>query len=377
MHHKFLVVDGQSVIVSTANFTTSDVHGDFSNPETRGNANSLVRLQSPELAALFTEEFNILWGDGPGGRPDSRFGVKKPFRPVQQLQLGDAIVELQFSPASLTIPWEQTSNGLISRTLSRAQKSVEMALFVFSEQPLVDTLETVNQRGVQIRALIDPSFAYRNYSEALDMMGIALVSTTAKTSCQVEPGNRPWKQPIQSVGIPKLPKGDLLHHKYGLVDQQTVIVGSHNWSAAANRGNDETLLVIQHPTVAAHYRREFERLYANSVLGVTPSLKRKLQEQEQKCGVITATAPAAATSEAPAAATAKSESPAASAASGPVNLNTASQAELESLPGVGPALAKRIIAARQQKPFASLADLDQVKGVGPKLLEQLQDQVTW
>ncbi|MCY7276993.1 MAG: ComEA family DNA-binding protein, partial [Phormidesmis sp. CAN_BIN44] len=58
-------------------------------------------------------------------------------------------------------------------------------------------------------------------------------------------------------------------------------------------------------------------------------------------------------------------------------LNTATQAELEALPGVGPGLAKRIIAAREQKPFASLADLDRVSGVGPKLLEKLRDRVTW
>ncbi|MEX0272364.1 ComEA family DNA-binding protein [Leptolyngbyaceae cyanobacterium UHCC 1019] len=60
-----------------------------------------------------------------------------------------------------------------------------------------------------------------------------------------------------------------------------------------------------------------------------------------------------------------------------VNLNSASQAELETLPGVGPGLAKRIIAARQQKRFTSLADVDQVSGVGPKLLQKLKDKIIW
>ncbi|HEY9846711.1 MAG TPA: ComEA family DNA-binding protein, partial [Candidatus Caenarcaniphilales bacterium] len=60
-----------------------------------------------------------------------------------------------------------------------------------------------------------------------------------------------------------------------------------------------------------------------------------------------------------------------------VNLNTATQVELESLPGVGPKLAERIIQARQQQAFSSLADLDQVPGIGPTLLEHLAPHVTW
>ena len=60
-----------------------------------------------------------------------------------------------------------------------------------------------------------------------------------------------------------------------------------------------------------------------------------------------------------------------------INLNSASQAELETLPGVGPGLAKRIIAARQQKQFTSLADVDRISGVGPKLLQKLKDKIIW
>lgn len=50
MHHKFLLVDGRTVIVTSANLTTSDVHGDFKSPSSRGNANNLLKIESPELA---------------------------------------------------------------------------------------------------------------------------------------------------------------------------------------------------------------------------------------------------------------------------------------------------------------------------------------
>lgn len=60
--------------------------------------------------------------------------------------------------------------------------------------------------------------------------------------------------------------------------------------------------------------------------------------------------------------------------SGRVNLNTASEAQLEALPKVGPSLAQKIIAGR---PYRSLADLDRVKGVGVATLRTLSPLVTY
>lgn len=58
---------------------------------------------------------------------------------------------------------------------------------------------------------------------------------------------------------------------------------------------------------------------------------------------------------------------------GPVNLNTATADELDRLPGIGPAMIERIIAAR---PFRSVRDLDRVAGIGPKRLKDLEPLVT-
>lgn len=60
--------------------------------------------------------------------------------------------------------------------------------------------------------------------------------------------------------------------------------------------------------------------------------------------------------------------------SGPVDLNTADATTLETLPGIGPVLAERIVAWREENgPFASVDELGDVSGIGPALLEQLSD----
>ncbi|MBI4772525.1 MAG: ComEA family DNA-binding protein [Chloroflexi bacterium] len=63
--------------------------------------------------------------------------------------------------------------------------------------------------------------------------------------------------------------------------------------------------------------------------------------------------------------------------SGLVNINTASQAELESLPGIGPSLAGRIIEYRTANgPFPDVDALTNVNGIGPATLEKLRPYIT-
>ncbi|WP_292729436.1 ComEA family DNA-binding protein [Microbacterium sp. UBA837] len=69
--------------------------------------------------------------------------------------------------------------------------------------------------------------------------------------------------------------------------------------------------------------------------------------------------------------------PAGVTADGRVNLNSADEGALDTLPGVGPAIAGRIIEWREANGrFASVDDLLSVSGIGPKMLESLRDLVT-
>ncbi len=61
---------------------------------------------------------------------------------------------------------------------------------------------------------------------------------------------------------------------------------------------------------------------------------------------------------------------------GKVNINTADAASLESLPGIGPTLAQRILDYRQASgPFERIEDVMEVSGIGPGIFEQIRDLI--
>lgn len=276
MHHKFMVVDGKTVVTGSANFTHSGIHGDLDNLATKGNVNHLLNIENERLAKLFTAEFNYMWGDAEGGI-NSKFGLAKPWRSPQTITWENTQVTLQFAPTSSSKDWQESTGGLIDKTLSDATESVDLALFVFSKQKIANTLQQKQQEGVKIRGIFDPGFAYRYYSEVLDMLGVTLYFR-----CQPEADNNPWQNSLATVGTPQITTGDKLHHKFAIIDRTSVITGSQNWSQAGDRLNDETLMAIDNALVSQHFEREFQRLYSSASLGLTSRLQQK-QRQQDKC----------------------------------------------------------------------------------------------
>ncbi len=61
----------------------------------------------------------------------------------------------------------------------------------------------------------------------------------------------------------------------------------------------------------------------------------------------------------------------------PININTATTAELETLPRIGPTMAQRIVEYREANgPFAAIEDIQNVPGIGPATFEGMKDLIT-
>ena len=58
---------------------------------------------------------------------------------------------------------------------------------------------------------------------------------------------------------------------------------------------------------------------------------------------------------------------------GQININTATMAELEQLPGVGPAIAERIVSYRKDNPFKQRNQIMRIKGIGEKTFAKIKD----
>lgn len=60
----------------------------------------------------------------------------------------------------------------------------------------------------------------------------------------------------------------------------------------------------------------------------------------------------------------------------PININTADEATLMLLKGIGEVKAKAIVEYRQSQPFETIADLMKVRGIGEKTFESIKDHIT-
>jgi competence protein ComEA len=61
---------------------------------------------------------------------------------------------------------------------------------------------------------------------------------------------------------------------------------------------------------------------------------------------------------------------------GVVNLNTATEEQLQLLPGIGPAKARSILEYRRTRPFRTVEELVRVKGIGRKMVRRIREHVT-
>lgn len=218
MHNKFIVIDEQQVWTGSMNYTATSVCTDN---------NNLIQILSPELAQDYTTEFNEMF-------VDDQFGPGSPANtPLPKLTLAGTPVEVYYSP-------DDGIAARLVRLLSGAQHSIDFLSYSFTSDDLGDALLERARNGVQVRGVFDESQSKSNRGTEYNRFKKAGLD-------------------IRLDGNP-----GLMHHKVFIVDGQTVVFGSYNFSLSAEESNDENLLIIQNTAIATSFTEEFQRVFSQA-----------------------------------------------------------------------------------------------------------------
>lgn len=281
MHNKFAIIDNKWVFTGSWNFTTTGLYGDEENRQKgcmHGNQQHVIEVHSPELAQIYTTEFNEMWGS-PNRYPDienAKFNTRKEDNTRHQLTIDGRKVEIYFSPGDEAIP------HMVELVKNYADQRVFFSIFAWSDQALVNELKFKwegsyddlqgSLTGFEIKGLFDRSFWNQWWSASVDMTG-----RVAKKQSDNNLNIR-WNNPAP---VFKANVRRKLHSKTMLIDPNTnsdpiVLIGSTNWSINGNDKNDENMLIIYDKAIVNQFVQEFYARYKASG-GKIPSVKEELE----------------------------------------------------------------------------------------------------
>ncbi len=120
--------------------------------------------------------------------------------------------------------------------INNAQKTIDIAIYSFTSEPIAHALVRVEDRGVQIRILMDKQQAKGRHSKATFLFNNGIPVTLDRHS-------------------------GCMHNKIAVIDSAVVLTGSFNWSKNAEERNEENLLVIDDLEIVNIYQKRLDYLW--------------------------------------------------------------------------------------------------------------------
>lgn len=214
MHHKFIVIDERYVWTGSYNPTYNGAYK---------NNNNVIWIDSEPLAYNFTQEFQEMFIAAKLDRSSD------PHIPFPHITLNDGTqISTYFAPENDTI-------SPLLKEITSAKKSIYFMAFSFTHDKLGKAMRDRFQLGITMGGLFDES-GLNAYSEY-----------------------EPMQKAGMSVRVDR--SSGAMHHKVIIIDEETVITGSYNFSKNAETRNSENLLIIkENKDIAQAYLAEFNRL---------------------------------------------------------------------------------------------------------------------
>jgi phosphatidylserine/phosphatidylglycerophosphate/cardiolipin synthase-like enzyme len=211
MHNKFWIFDGKVVWTGSTNITH--------NGTTRNNNNVIV-LRSPEVARIYEREFQEMW--------KGKFGPRSPST------LGDQKTVIDGTPVQILFAAEDEVVSFLVPLIRAAEESIRVMAFSFTHDSLGEVVLDRSLDDLDVMGIFETRGSETQYSE-LTVLACAGV-------------------PVRQDGNPRA-----FHHKVIVIDDETVITGSLNFSNNADDSNDENVVIVKDPAIAARYLEEFDR----------------------------------------------------------------------------------------------------------------------
>lgn len=215
MHNKFVVIDRQDLWTGSLNLTVNSAYY---------NNDNLIFLHIPDIAENYTSEFEEMFDQDLFG-PDTLQNTPHPF-----VRVGDVQFETYFSP-------DDGVEDEIVRLIQAAQHSIDFMAYSFTSDKIGDVMLERSQAGVQVRGVFEEQQTRSNQGSEFEKLRSAGLD-------------------VRMDGNPRN-----MHHKVIVIDKKIVLTGSYNFTFNAENKNDENLLVIHDPGVAANYQAQFEDVY--------------------------------------------------------------------------------------------------------------------
>ncbi|NOY99045.1 MAG: hypothetical protein GXP40_07570 [Chloroflexi bacterium] len=216
MHNKFWIFDGETVWTGSTNITVS---GAFK------QNNNVIVVHSPAVALMYEREFDEMW--------NGEFGPRSPSTVDQQS------VDVNGTPVQVLFASEDDVIEHILPYVENARSSIRFLAFSFTNDDLGQAMRERAAAGVDVRGIFEKVGSDTKYSELPPMFCAGLA--------------------VRRDGNPSF-----LHHKVIVIDGETVITGSLNFSDNADTSNDENVIIVTDKDIAALYLQEFDRLWAQA-----------------------------------------------------------------------------------------------------------------
>jgi phosphatidylserine/phosphatidylglycerophosphate/cardiolipin synthase-like enzyme len=195
------------------------------------NNNNAVLITSTALAENYTAEFEEMFSGQFG--PTSPADTPNPHVAIT-VETGEG-QERQVEVENYFAPEDEVAAEIIAE-IEEAQSRIRFMAFTFTSDEIADAMLERAQAGVVVQGVMEERNAERDYSEYERLREVV--------------------HDVLTDGNPYI-----MHHKVIIIDDATVILGSYNFTGNAEDSNDENLLIIHDPEVAALFVAEFGRVY--------------------------------------------------------------------------------------------------------------------